>query len=354
MIDEKDDATQLHQRDMRTVDMETAVYEKTTALTVQQFHFLPSLQRISAADLLSTWWTSRSEKTNRAYRQDIESFRKWLQASEGLPVETVDQAAQIILSVGQGAANRLAQGFQNHLRDSGKAPTSINRTLSALKSMVKQANLLGMVPWTLTVTRMKAESYRDTRGPGLDNYRKMLDACKDRRDTKGIRDYAILCVLYSLALRRSELVTTRLEHLDLNDGTLSILGKGKTQRTKLTLPEPTRKALTAWLEVRGLHEGPLFYGIDKGGTLKGALTGNGLYHLVKTLGKGVGVTTRVHGIRHTAITQAVRAASAASLDLSKVMQFSRHSSLNVLEIYLDNERNYQGQISSLVAVGMEG
>ena len=52
--------------------------------------------------------------------------------------------------------------------------------------------------------------------------------------------------------------------------------------------------------------------------------------------------------------QAVKAASAASLDLSKVMQFSRHSSLNVLEIYLDNERNYQGQISSLVAVGMEG
>ena len=36
------------------------------------------------------------------------------------------------------------------------------------------------------------------------------------------------------------------------------------------------------------------------------------------------------------------------------MQFSRHSSLNVLEIYLDNERNYQGQISSLVAVGLEG
>lgn len=84
------------------------------------------------------------------------------------------------------------------------------------------------------------------------------------------------------------------------------------------------------------------------------MTGNGLYHLVKTLGKKVEVKTRVHGIRHAAITQAVRAASAASLDLSKVMQFSRHSSLNVLEVYLDNEWNYQGQISSLVAVGMEG
>lgn len=316
--------------------------------------FLPSLQRIGATELLDIWWNSRSEKTNRAYKQDIESFRKWLQVSEGLPVETADQASQMLLSAGHGTANRLAQGFQNHLRDSGKAPTSINRTLSALKSMVRQANLLGMVPWSLTVTRMKAESYRDTKGPGLHNYRKMLEACKDRKDTKGIRDYAILCTLYSLALRRSELVNTYFEHLDLNEGTLSVLGKGKAQRIKLTLPEPTKKALASWIEVRGTHEGPLFYGIDKGERLKGALTGNGLYDLVRTLGKKVGTATRVHGIRHTAITQAVRAASAANLDLSKVMQFSRHSSLNVLEIYLDNERNYQGQISSLVAVGMDG
>ena len=321
---------------------------------IEYDNYLPSLRRISTADLLSTWWNSRSEQTNRAYRQDIESFRRWLQEAEGLPVETADQASQMLLSAGQGTANRLAQGFQNHLRDSGKAPTSINRTMSALRSMVKQANLLGMVPWTLTVTRMKAQSYRDTKGPGLHNYRRMLEACKDRKDTKGIRDYAILAVLYSLALRRSELVNTELDHLDLNAGTLSILGKGKTQRVKLTLPEQTKKALALWLEVRGTDSGPLFYGIDKGGKLKGGLTGNGLYHLVKTLGTEVGIKTRVHGIRHTSITQAVRAASAASLDLSKVMQFSRHSSLNILEIYLDNERNYQGQISSLVAVGMEG
>jgi integrase/recombinase XerC len=316
--------------------------------------FLPSLQRIGAAELLDIWWNSRSDKTNRAYRQDIELFRKWLQVSEGLPVETADQASQMLLEAGQGLANRLAQAFQNYLRDSGKAPTSINRTLSALKSMVRQANLLGMVPWSLTVTRMKAQSYRDTRGPGLHNYRRMLEMCKDRKDVKGIRDHAILCTLYSLALRRSELVNTALKHLDLDEGTLSVLGKGKAQRVKLTLPEPTKKALVAWLEVRGTHAGPLFYGMDKGGRLKGGLTGNGLYHLVKTLGRGVGIKTRVHGVRHTAITQAVRAASAASLDLSKVLQFSRHSSLNVLEIYVDNDRNYQGQISSLVAVGMEG
>ncbi len=83
---------------------------KSSDLIPHESAYLPSLQRIGAAELLSTWWNSRSERTNRAYKQDIESFRKWLQESEGLPVETADQAAQVILSAGQGTANKLAQG----------------------------------------------------------------------------------------------------------------------------------------------------------------------------------------------------------------------------------------------------
>ncbi|MFC1836374.1 tyrosine-type recombinase/integrase [Thermodesulfobacteriota bacterium] len=296
---------------------------------------------------------SRSEKTNRAYRQDLETFRAWL-LTEGFPVESIDDAARLLLSSGQGAANGLAMKYQTFLRDQGQASSSINRRISALKSLVRQANLLGMVPWTLTVTRLKVKAYRDTRGPGLANYRKMLELTKSRHDPKGVRDYAILSTLYSLALRRSELVDTRLEDLDLEANTLAIIGKGDTQRIRLTLPDPTKQALVAWLDVRGIVPGPLFYGIDKGGNLKGGLTGNGLYHIIKDLGKRIGIETRVHGIRHLACTQAVRAASAADLDISTVLQFSRHASLKTLEIYIDNDRDYQGRISSLVAMGMEG
>ena len=309
--------------------------------------------KATAEELLDSFMRSRSERTNRAYRQDLEGFQTWL-LSQGVAVETMDDTARFLLAGGQGGANGLALKYQTFLREQGLAPSSINRKMSALKSLVRQANLLGMVPWTLIVTRLKAKAYRDTRGPGIDNYRKMLELTRSRKDPKGIRDYAILSTLYSLALRRSELVNTSLEDLDLQAGALSIIGKGDTQRTKLTLPEPTKRALVAWLEVRGNGLGPLFCGIDKGGNLKGGLTGNGLYHIIKDLGKRVGITTRVHGIRHLACTQAVRAASAADLDISTVLQFSRHSSLKTLEIYIDNDRDYQGRISALVAMGMEG
>ena len=54
------------------------------------------------------------------------------------------------------------------------------------------------------------------------------------------------------------------------------------------------------------------------------------------------------------MTQCCKAAAAANLDLSDVLQFSRHASLATLQIYLDKEKNLQGQLATLVAVGAEG
>jgi integrase/recombinase XerC len=44
---------------------------------------------------------------------------------------------------------------------------TINRRLAALRSLVKLTNTLGLVSWTLAVENVKAQAYRDTRGPGL-------------------------------------------------------------------------------------------------------------------------------------------------------------------------------------------
>jgi hypothetical protein len=89
-------------------------------------------------------------------------------------------------------------------------------------------------------------------------------------------------------------------------------------------------------------------------TVKGRLNGKGLYRIIRKLGRQVGVETRSHRIRHAAVTQCCKAAAAANLDLSDVLQFSRHASLATLQIYVDKERNLQGKLSTLVAVGAEG
>ena len=303
-------------------------------------------------DLLDSFLSNKSLRTIEAYRKDLNDFRRFLD------VPTIDAASQMLLSGGLGPANALVLKYKNHLIERNLSPATQNRRLSAIRSLVEMAGTLGIVNWQLKVRRTKNDPYRDTAGPGLENYRNMVNKTRVRQDIKGIRDQAILSLMYSLALRRSELINTDLVDLSIGNGVdpsaLAIIGKGKTQRTKLTIPEPTLNTLRLWLEKRGLEDGPLFYSLDKAGNFKGRLTGSGLYKTIRKLGKQVGVDTRPHGIRHTAITQCCRAAAAANLDLSDVLQFSRHASLSTLQIYLDKEKNLQGTLSSLVAVGAEG
>jgi integrase/recombinase XerC len=310
------------------------------------------VQNRDIEDLLESFLSNKSLRTIEAYRKDLEDFRKFLGAV------TIDEASKTLLSHGLGAANALVLKYKSHLIQRNLSPATQNRRLSALRSLVEMAATLGLVPWQLKVRRTKNEIYRDTTGPGLETYRKMVSKTKERQDVKGVRDNAILSLMYSLALRRSELINTDLAHLTLGDGeeppTISIIGKGKTQRAKLSIPEQTVKALRTWLEKRGLEGGPLFYSLDKGGNFKGRLTGNGLYRIIRKLGREVGVETRPHGIRHTAVTQCCKAAAAANLDMSDVLAFSRHASLATLQIYLDKEKNLQGKLSTLVAVGAEG
>ena len=72
----------------------------------------------------------------------------------------------------------------------------------------------------------------------------------------------------------------------------------------VTLPEPTKAALKAWLQVRGTEDGPLFVNFDRAG--KGErLTGSAVYFIVRELGTKAGLSVRPHGLRHLAITSAL-------------------------------------------------
>jgi integrase/recombinase XerC len=225
----------------------------------------------------------------------------------------------------------LALAWRTSLQERRLQAATINRRLAALRSLVQLTRTLGIVPWTLEVQNVRAESCRDTRGPGR----------------RGVR------LLYDLGLRRSEVVALDVNDLDLDAGTLAVLGKGRTQKFKLTLPEPTRAALQGWLEARGTEPGPLFTNFDR--ARKGCrLTGRSLYRIVRRLGERVGLKVRPHGLRHTAITEACKVAQANGMGLKEVLDVSRHSDVKVLMVYRDRERDVQGQLATLVAAGVEG
>jgi integrase/recombinase XerC len=175
-----------------------------------------------------------------------------------------------------------------------------------------------------------------------------MDALDPRLDSKAKRDRAAVRLLYDLALRRGEVVALDLEDVDLEAGRVAVLRKGKREKNLLSLPEPTKDALREWVAVRGSEPGPLFTNFDRAGK-GGRLTGTSLYRIVRDLGLEAGIKVRPHGLRHTGITEAVKAAQRAGISLEEVRDFSGHADVKTLMIYRDRERNVQGQLASLVA-----
>ncbi len=294
-----------------------------------------------ARRLVESFLGGRNPRTLAAYRQDLESFRVFAGA------ETLNEAAEMLLSRGLGEANALGLAYRTSLVERSLSPATVNRRLAALRSLVRLARTLGLVPWTLEVGSVKSEAYRDTRGPGRTGFRRLLDELDERRDAKGKRDRAVLRLLFDLALRRGEVVSLDFEDVDLEAGTLDVLGKGRTEKSRLTLPEPTKAALVSWLETRGTEPGPLFVNFDHAG--KGRrLTGRSVCRLVRRLGEAAGLKVRPHGLRHAAITEALDLTGG---DVRKVQRFSRHRDLRVLNRYDDNREDLAGEVARLVAAG---
>jgi integrase/recombinase XerC len=230
--------------------------------------------------------------------------------------------------------------------ESALAPATVNRRLAAIRSLVRLGRTIGLVPWTLEVPSLKSQSYRDTRGPGRGGFRRLLDELEQSPSkSKSVRDRALLRLLYDLALRRNEAVSLDVEHVDLQAGTVSVLGKGRSDRVALSLPEPTKAALQAWIELRGTEPGPLFVNMDRAG--KGRrLTGRSVARVLKDLGRAIGIHVRPHGLRHAAITDALDITRG---DVRAVQKFSRHRDLRTLTIYDDARRDLGGEVAKLVA-----
>ena len=287
--------------------------------------------------MVEAFLAGRNPRTFHAYSADLADFCRFLGIAQD-----IDSAARMLLDRGHGEANGLALEYRAHLVRRGLQAATINRRLAALRSLVQLARTLGMVPWSLDVENLKAQSYRDTRGPGRIGFRLLLEGAGNERDR------AILRLLHDLGLRRGEVVALDVADVDLDEGALWILGKGRTQKERLTLPEPTKVALAAWVGARGSEPGPLFINFDR--ARKGRrLTGTGLYFMVRRLGQRAGFAVRPHGLRHGGITEALDLTNG---NVRAVQRFSRHRDVRILTIYDDNRTDLGGDVARLVAAAL--
>jgi integrase/recombinase XerC len=302
---------------------------------------------LGAADVLKAFLAGRNPRTLQAYDKDLRDFAAYLR------LQTAKSGLARLLSLPHGHANATALGYKADMVSRNLKSATIARRLASLRSAVKMARTLGVVAWTLDVENPKVEPYRDTAGPGSDGWQAML-ACARREAASGkakpVRDLAIIRLLHDLGLRRGELVALDLADVELAAGAASVavVGKGRTEATRLTLPDPTRDALANWVERRGEDPGPLFVRLDRAASGPDRLTDTAVFLVVRALGRKADLSrdTRPHGLRHEAIT---RALDRTHGDIRTVQRFSRHADPKTLLRYDDCRRDLAGDVANLVA-----
>ena len=302
-------------------------------------HLTPVPPSIDWERVLGDWLaTKRSPHTRRVYRRDIENFLADLGTELGK-----------FLSLDRHGAYALVSRYKGDLITKGLKSATINRRLAAIKSLVCFAYNCGHSDFMLeSVKGEKLSSYRDTSGVDPETFKRVLGGI-DRGSLKGIRDHALLLLLWSNALRRSEVSKANIADFDPVTKTLRIFGKGRGNNSEIiSLGKATVTAIMAWLEARGETnpDKALFCSVNPG-YRDGRLSTQSIYNIVSTRCKDAGISKVMspHRVRHSSITAALEATGG---DVRRVQKLSRHSSLNTLLIYDDNRKNHQGEVTDLL------
>lgn len=287
----------------------------------------------------------RNLSTRKAYEKDLNDF---FRQSTG-NVATKDAVLEF-LHLERSSAVSVVLNYKASLFSKGLSESTVNRRLASIKALCSMGRKLGICQFTLEdIKGERVRQYRDTSGITPEQFSSMLNLC-DLSKLSGLRDYALLKLLWDNALRRNEVSLLNYGDFDPTENQLTILGKGRgTQREIIGLSHPTTKAFLAWTEAfrHRKKKAPLFVALDfknKGHRI----TGDGIYKLVNRYGRKAGIKKRLspHRIRHSAITAALDATDG---NLRKVQKLSRHRDINTLLIYDDNRAKDQVELSELLS-----
>jgi integrase/recombinase XerD len=215
------------------------------------------------------------------------------------------------------------------------APNTAKRLLAALRGVLKECWRMGLMQHddlakATDLSSVLGQSEPSGRALSNDELQKVFDACHRDISPAGVRDGAIVALLYGLGLRRSEVVSLDLSDYNPAQGTITVHGKGNKPRLGYALQQ-VHALLDSWLNLRGDWEGPMFSPINKGGGLATSrFTPQGLALVVKKRAAEAGVDTfSCHDLRRTFITNLLD----SGCDLSTVQKLAGHRNISTTVIY---------------------
>lgn len=274
-----------------------------------------------------------------AFEQRVKSYLQFCRIEKGLSVNSLEAYARDLARFGQflGASSLSSVSLQtlrtyvDRLRDSGIASRSIARHVTAIRGffryLVEEGEIAANPADLLNLP---------TLGEKLPKYlseRKVDDllSASDGKKPTGVRDRAMLDVLYASGARVSELISLRVADYDRNSGTLRITGKGNKQRI-VPVGREAISSLNWYLEsersrlLKG-RTSPYLFVTAQGG----AMTRQGFWKLLRIQGKKAGIYQNLspHVLRHSFATHLLEGGA----DLRSVQAMLGHSDIGTTQIY---------------------
>ncbi|MGF1483747.1 MAG: site-specific tyrosine recombinase [Opitutales bacterium] len=277
-----------------------------------------------------------------AFRGPLEDFQAHIQLERGLSPHTVQnylkdlvQWAQILSHSGVKNWSRtrpesVAQA-QAALVDRGLKRSSTARKLSSLRTLARFLVRENIISQDFTELARGPRPHRPLPGTLTHAEVDRLLAAPNLESPQGLRDAAILELMYSSGLRVSELCALSLTDVDTPAGAVRVFGKGAKER-HVPLGEPAIEALQRYLSLAR----PQLVKSDTGSALflsnRGrAISRKTVWFNLRALARRAGIAQPVkpHLLRHCFATHLI----AGGADLRHVQEMLGHSSIATTEIY---------------------
>jgi integrase/recombinase XerC len=268
---------------------------------------------------------NHSPHTILAYTQDLKAFQVFLEEHYSLNLFAAAGA--------QAVTHRMIRAWMGEMMDAGVGNRSVTRKIASLSAYYRFLRKSGHVTHN-PVTKVKSPKFEKKLPSFLnhDSITHLFNEMEFGSDLEGVRDKAILEVLYSCGLRRSELVGLQFRNIDFLNSTVKVMGKGRKERV-VPLGRCAAKAMKEYMltcDEYGLDYREDFFLKPDGDPIYDRL----VHRVVDKYLKQVASLTKTspHVLRHTFATHLLDRGA----DLNAIKEMLGHTSLAATQVYVHN------------------
>jgi integrase/recombinase XerC len=274
---------------------------------------------------------------------NLKAFQEYLQLEKNYSLHTVTAYGNDLLFFQEFLKNNFDQDLLENVNysmirswivsmvDTGISNSSVNRKIASLKAFYKFLLKTKQIESSPLLKHKSLKTPKKLQIPFSENELDMvLNNLKFPEGYEGIRDKLIIDLFYTTGIRRIELINLKMQNIDLQNGTLKVLGKRNKERIVPIIPilaSQIKLYLSERSHLESIKDVDYFFLLLKGVKLNDSFVYRLINHYFSHVSEKVKKSP--HILRHTFATHLLNNGA----DLNSVKELLGHASLASTQVY---------------------